>query len=530
MGRIAMLALFVAMCCADRAVAEETANTNQSERGKAMKEVRKRAAHRRRRMIMNNDGNDCRRTDPSAPKTPDTFLKQRTSPLASSHVDAIFYCTGVFNLYKHNTIEGELHKRWEGEWTWELVEQGRDCLQIMIDFGHEHDMEVFWSMRMNDTHDSSIPQLFCQWKEDHPEYLMGKKGDTFSHGAGRWSAVNYALPEVRDKVFRLLKDVATRYDVDGLELDFFRHPVYFKPQMTGDPVTQEHCDMMTELLRRVRTMTEAAALKRGRPLLIAARVPDSLGYSKAIGLDLIRWLEEDLIDMLVVSGYFHLEPWEEMVKVGHQYDVPVYPCLSDSRVQKGGAAKLRKSLECFRARAMNVWHSGADGLYMFNYFNPAGPIWRELGDSAALQKQDKVYFACVRNPRVAGRWLAGGERYLRLPGLCAERPMNLKPGERRTVTLSVGEDVSASRAEGLVLELTLRLEVTGLADAQDVALKCNGTPLENGELADGWLQFALSPEQIIKGVNRFDIGIRADNEATVVLNDLLLWVRYKKQA
>jgi len=81
-----------------------------------------------------------------------------------------------------------------------------------------------------------------------------------------------------------------------------------------------------------------------------------------------------------------------------------------------------------------------------------------------------------------------------------------------------------------VPELTLRLEVTGLADAQDVALKCNGTLLENGELADGWLQFALSPEQIIKGVNRFDIGVRADDEATVVLNDLLLWVRYKKQA
>ena len=167
---------------------------------------------------------------------------------------------------------------------------------------------------------------------------------------------------------------------------------------------------------------------------------------------------------------------------------------------------------------------------MFNYFNPNGPIWRELGDSAALQKQDKVYFACVRNPRVAGRWLAGGERYLRIPGLSAERPIQLKPGEKRIVTLTVGEDVSSGSVEGLVPELTLRLEVTGLADAQDVALKCNGTLLENGELADGWLQFALSPEQIIKGVNRFDIGVRADNEATVVLNDLLLWVRYKKQA
>ncbi|UCH35685.1 MAG: family 10 glycosylhydrolase [Armatimonadota bacterium] len=292
-----------------------------------MSDARKQAAHRTRRIIMNNDGNDAWRHQPGEPKTPEHFLSKRTSPLVGSHVDAIFYCTGVFNVYTHHSDETELRAhadRGVDDWAHELIKQGRDSLRVITDFGHEHGMEVFWSMRMNDTHDSGDAALFAEWKTAHPDYLMGKKGDKFPYGGGRWSAVDYAIPEVRDKVFRILHDVCTRYDVDGMELDFFRHPVYFKPQMTGDPVTQEHCDMMTELIARLRAMADEVGTKRGRPLLIAVRVPDSVGYAKAIGLDLIRWLDDGLIDIIVGSGYFHLEPWENLVALGKRCDVPVY--------------------------------------------------------------------------------------------------------------------------------------------------------------------------------------------------------------
>ena len=64
---------------------------------------------------------------------------------------------------------------------------------------------------------------------------------------------------------------------------------------------------------------------------IAVRVPDSVGYCKAIALDLYRWLEEDLIDIMVVGDYFWLQPWERSVELGHKYEVPVYPSLSGSR-------------------------------------------------------------------------------------------------------------------------------------------------------------------------------------------------------
>jgi hypothetical protein len=264
-----------------------------------LRAARRRAVHRTRRIIMNNDGNDAGNREPETPHTADEFLAARTTPLIGSHVDAIFYCTGAFNLYRHHSrlTERKIKSaKGKPDWGWELGMTGPDVLATMVNFGHRHDIEVFWSMRMNDTHDAKYKDAMSQWKLDHPECLVGRKGQYFEFGRcnwnGRWSSLDYGHPTVRDKAFEILRDVAQRYDVDGLELDFFRHPIYFRPQMTGEPVTQEHCDLMTSFLRRVRAMTKEQESWRGRPLLIAVRVPDSPAFSKEIGLDLERWLEE----------------------------------------------------------------------------------------------------------------------------------------------------------------------------------------------------------------------------------------------
>lgn len=386
----------------------------------AMKQARKDAAHHKRRIIMNNDGNDARGLKEGEAKTPSAFLERRSNALVGSQVDAIFYCTGVFNLYTHKSTETELRGHGDREqldWAWELTKQGTDSLTLITGFGHEQGMEVFWSMRMNDTHDSGDKALLCQWKQDHPEYLMGNKSDKFPHGGGRWSAVNYDLPEVRQKVFRIFEDVCSRYDIDGIELDFFRHPVYFKPQMTGEPVTQEQCDAMTELLRSIRNMTINVAAKRNRPLLIAVRVPDSLGFAKGIGLDLERWLQEDLIDIVVGTCYFHFEPWENLVALGKKFNTPVYACLSASRIvspknpESGGVDMI----PIWYAEAANAWNAGVDGIYTFNLFNPKDILFRTLGSPDTLGSSAVNYQPVSGDKKAINRWLKGGDAFVNLP-------------------------------------------------------------------------------------------------------------------
>ncbi len=368
-----------------------------------VKQQRKQAAHRPRQIILNNDGNDSITAPNDPPLTHEKFLDRRTSPLAGTQVGTLFYCTGVFNFYSHHSAETDpliyttAQRRDQG---WELGQHGPDTLGTIVDFGHKHGMEVFWSMRMNDTHDSYTPHLLCPWKKAHPDWLLAIKGDKrIRSGNGRWSAVNYEVPEVREKVLRILTDVAARYDVEGLELDYFRHPIFFQPQIFGKPVTQAERDLLTDMMRKVRTMADRRAAERGRPLLIAVRVPDSVEYCSGIGIDLVRWLGEDLVDLLVVGGYFQLNPWETSVALGRKYGVPVYPSLDDPRFKNPESQKLRTSDACYRGRALEAWTAGADGVYLFNFFDPHSPLLKELGDPKKLAELEQLYPAGARRDR-----------------------------------------------------------------------------------------------------------------------------------
>jgi len=281
------------------------------------------------------------------------------------------------------------------------------------------------------------------------------------------------------------------------------------------------------MVRRVRQVTEQTALKRGRPMLVAIRVPDSVEYCKAMGLDIEHWLAEDLVDMLSVSDYFRLNQWEVSTELGHKYGVPVYPCLSESRITDKEAATVRASVGCYRARAMNAWAAGADGIYMFNAFNPRSPLWRELGDPKTLDPLDKVYVVGVRGARVINSWMENGEqRFLKRPVLSPERPISLKPGEPAGVELRVGEEV---RKKGdLSPSVTLRLRVKDLPDASALSVKLNGKPLTLAAKAPQWLESEVDPALVAKGVNRFEFTLAPGGAGKGAIEDLQLWVSYKK--
>ncbi len=380
---------------------------------------------------MNTDGGDTHPAPPDAPKTVENFLKWRVGPLVGSQVDTILDCTaGEFFAIDPAREEADLPMGGGpvGEdWVRALTDQGYDGLQLKIDFGHKNGMEVFRSFRMNDTHDAKLTHLLTPWKKNHPDCLVGKPGEQFPYGGGRWSALDYGAAEVREKVFRVIEDTCKRYNVDGIEMDFFRHPHFFKPQMTGDPVTREHCDLMTDLVRRVRKMADEVALRRGHPLLILARVFDSPGYSKASGLDVTRWMEEDLVDMVAGGGYIQLEPWENFAELGRRYDLPVYAAISASRLKRSrflDEESLRETggwmtdthplfRPIWRGEAANAWNAGVTGIYTFNLHYPADDLFRQIGSLETLGGLEAVY---EFNPGIhADYWLKDGSAFIRRP-------------------------------------------------------------------------------------------------------------------
>ncbi len=469
-----------------------------------LRAMRKVAARRPRRMIFNNDGDDVIYVAKKPTKA--ALLAARTAPLLGGHVDSIFYsnslCFGdalhdsrVFRPFlkrggicKHNILPG-------------LLAQGLAPIQVMVEWGHAHGVEVFWDMRMNDTHDARIggygPVFRPQLKLDHPEWLCGSKQKFPPFGT--WSAVDYARPEVRDLCYRFFEEVCRRFDVDGVEMDFFRHPCFFKSVAWGRRASRAELAMMTDLVRRIRAMTEREGMRRGRPILVAIRVPDSVEYCRGIGLDVERWLQEGLADILVTTGYFRLHSWKTSVELGHRYGVPVYPCLSDSRV-RGGARFSRRSLESYRGRALRAWAAGADGIYIFNYFNPRGPIWRELGDPDALRRRDKLYFVTVRDGD-PGRYLVNGSKFRAVPVLTPLCPLPVRPDRPAAVEMVVGDDLPAAVRSGLRPRVACHVRVAGRGELR-AAL--NGHALSNPRSVGEWLDFSVRPEWVKPGANRLE--------------------------
>jgi Glycosyl hydrolase-like 10 len=503
-------------------------STLAAEAGKSMGELRREAAHRQRRIIYNNDGGDA--TVYCKEQSIQAFLDCRTSHLAGTQCDTVFYCTsrGSFGLFTHPTEVGEVFTTREDRYgdniTGWLIEQGTDPLKLVLEFGHKNGIEVFWSMRMNDTHDSwgyTWEDLTTsQIKKDHPEWLVASKEN--KSRIGGFKAADFTHPEIRDYTFRFVEEVCRNYDVDGVELDYFRHPVFFKRHAWGQDVTDEERGMMTAMMRRIRAIADARGAERGRPILIAIRCPDSVDYCRAIGLDIEQWMKEGLVDLMTVTGYFRLNPWETSVELGHKYDVPVYACLSETRFKQPDIKAPRSSDGGYRGRALQAWNAGVDGIYVFN-FNAKSPLWNEVGDPAKLAGMNKVYTTGARGTKVINSWLVGGKRFLNRDPVSPDMPRALVPGERVEFELRTGETIP----KGAPPTVTLQLHVKGDVEAGTVQARLNGRDLPVGKRNEAWLEYSVPQECVLKGSNNVSVAFVSAAAEKVVLDDALLWVRYE---
>jgi hypothetical protein len=542
-----------------------------------MDETRKAARWRKRRIIYNNDGDEVREarqrhdvnwqlTTRSGGDLIDDFLNARSASLVGTQVDSIWYSTCTSGVtFSHHTKVGEFSGVGISQ---ELVDKyGRDNLRTQVDFSHENDMEAFWSLRMNDVHDS-FPMGPRTWsrglglfKRDHPEYLMGEPADWEKYPTGpkhQWSSLDFSFPEVREHILMLIQEVCQGYDVDGLELDFLRHANFFRPTRDGNPVEEQNLELMTDLVRRVRKMVDEVGQQRGRPLLIAARTPFTLADSLFVGLDLQKWLAEDLIDILISGGGAEskmTESFRKVVALGHKYDVPVYPCIdwgfwnhwafldqgagehrtypSWVKTLYGGDPKdIEKqcyivafnswegSAAAWRGAAMNVWNAGADGIYIFNGFHST-PIdrWREIGDRKTLANKDMIFGV---------DWFAGDNRFEE----AGKRQLHL--GEPVCTHFQVGTDVNSRD----ISELRFRLHLWDLAENDEVAVTLNNGTLDdlktagpNQETTGGqWLECLLHSAQVKRGENRVELRVKKRDESMqtpLVLDAVQLHVYHK---
>lgn len=488
--------------------------------------------NQQRSLIHNNDGADAtvfplnKYNEFSIPN----FLDVRTAGLIGSDVNAISYCTSrSFNLFLHNTKVGECISESYANSPGiknilpELVKLNTDPLEETVKFAHANGFDFFWSNRMNDTHDAGHRpnRPHVQWnnfKEDNPKYLFGNMGEKLPYG--RWSAVDYSYPEIRDLCVQYYTEVCENYDVDGIELDFFRHLFLFKNVAMGEVASGTQLEMLTSMVTEIREMTERVGMKRGKPILVLVRIPDSVEYCRAVGIDIETWMAKGLIDIIVGSGYFRLNRWKYLVELGHKNGVKVYAGLSESRVKNESPHLIRFQNAVYRARAAAAWQAGVDGIYSFNEYNTRSRYLREIGEPEKLDKTNNLYFVTYRNGN-ENAYLKNGDRFANLPILSPENPLVLK-SKPAVFQLEVGNESTPAK-----IALTLYSKD---GEPEHIKASLNDTDLKYlKKTEDGLVIFDVPFKSVKPGMNTLTIRYNDNLKPLTLLDAAILFYRDEEE-
>ena len=243
-----------------------------------------------------------------------------------------------------------------------LYKQGCDYPKRMIDRARHNSLKAWISLRMNDAHRPNRPDhpFHSTFWKSHPQWRLSNGG------------LDYEQPHVRGHYMKLIREVCSRYDIDGLELDFQRFWLYFRPGREHEGVK-----LMKVFLQDARQATQAAAKRLGHPVELAVRVPSTPWIARRHGLDAAAWAKAGLVDLIVAGSFWPstnsdipVEAWKGSL-IGTDVEVAVH--LEDG-INSGASGRRTMTHEEMRGILLSAWYRGADAVYFFNLFT--GPYQR----------------------------------------------------------------------------------------------------------------------------------------------------------
>jgi len=468
----------------------------------------RKAAIERPRVIIDDDGCDMTEAPRDIPCTREAIYAQMLDHAKGSQVDTISYCPFAVGLRlatrslvtdRHTAPAAGAKSR---NLTPELLAMGTDTMQLAVEFCRANGFAVLANLRMNDTHDAEYDCWMYGTKVEHPEWLNGTKENRPPYGA--WSAYDYARSEVRARVRAICEELLSHYDVDGIELDFYRSRCYFKSVAWGGSVSAEELEGMTQLIRDIRADADRIGRATGRYLIVVARAPDSANVARNIGLDIETWFKEKLIDIYVAggdAGYFNT--YRGAVALGRKHGVRVF-----SSVDTSWSGGRRDRIPAFQAQTSAALAAGIDGILYFNmfYFKEYIPqIRREFSD---LRFEGKSYFGYYQR---VGNFYAPSSPDAPGDELGWRRGIGMVVTSKSSgaMEMEVGDDFADPQV--LARQPRVTLKVTTDSSVQPpLAARINGTPLEKMTFADGVCSYDVPPSLVKQGVNGFAFSMSDD--------------------
>ncbi len=251
-----------------------------------------------------------------------------------------------------------------------LHDNGVDQYAIWTARAREKGVSPWLTMRMNDIHSASDPKrgMHCRFWREHPEYKVvpNYEGPTWS-----CHALDYSHEAVRARALSYVRELLERYDVDGLECDWLRFPWHLT---RGREREKSH--VLTEFMREVRKIADAASARRGRRILVGARVASNRDAALLLGTDAEQWAKDGSIDWLVPCNFFtsadfdlDYADWARRISAANS-GVLVVPGIDTGVAKAVGAGGGRQYLTLaeYRGWCASMYAQKAPGVYLFNLF------------------------------------------------------------------------------------------------------------------------------------------------------------------
>lgn len=347
---------------------------------------------------------------------------------------------------------------------WQLHRDGIDVYQLWISRCRERRISPWLSMRMNDVHNVDDERCYI-----HSEFWRSRPDlRRVPYATGGWveRAFDYGQAEVREYHLKLIRELAERYDFDGLELDWMRFGFHFRPGHEA-----EGARLLTEFVAEVRRILDSSEKKRGHEIRLGARVASRPQTALGLGMDAVTWARQELIDMLVVTPFWAtvetdmpVEIWQDLLcgtdvvlAAGLEVLVRPYP---------GYPGYTSNSIETVRGAAAAMLDRGADRIYLFNYMD-SDTAMGDLENYRTMLCEIGSLDTLAGKPRrhvmtYADTWAPGEPQAMPLPASCGA-------GQHKAFRIPTGPRPESGQVTAL-----LGVEGETTLDADTLEVRVNG--------------------------------------------------------
>ncbi len=440
-------------------------------------------------LYISDDGPQNIRIEEAKKRVLDTFVE----PLLSTEVEALAYriCQGTHFMF-YDTKVGECiadtvelldrypfaHRNkqiFSAEGTrglWNMAENfrrfrevGFDPHQAICERVHEAGKKFYIKTRINDAH-VSAPRLWFDYAGSRarasnfllsqPELWLGYH-DQKRRERGLAMVNDFAQEKVRNQRLKEIEEICNRYYLDGLEINFCRSYHLFKE----NEICQGR-ELLTDFMRQMRAILDRVGSGRGRRIetivrfhvALEARHYQDMEY--ADGADIVGWMKEELVDMVVptvpvaaVEGARYMKKYVDAAR-----DCPCVVFAGTRNPNHDDLTMRPITQEILRAQISSYERAGVDGVYYWwPRIDPGHANWgmlQEIGHPERLARGDKHFIASEN------------------------LPMTLKPDSDNEVPFLISDDLLAAEAQGYLSDVRLRIRILHLRPEDNIRLSLNG--------------------------------------------------------